>query len=166
MRLSSLDRAQETDLVSIWWRQREVRRHWPLFQLSVFFFSVYSLRTPPCCHPHVHPCSHPHLVGRCYFHAGESMWLDSGKCARKNLVVVTTFKRCRPSVHTYGSLIKAYSSLKRIDGCWELWSEMVDYRAMVPNEITIGCMLDALVCNRQVEQAVALLQRWKERGTA
>jgi len=78
--------------------------------------------------------------------------------------IIGQVKTCslRPSVHTYGSLIKAYSSLKRIDGCWELWSEMVDYRAMVPNEITIGCMLDALVCNRQVEQAVALLQRWKD----
>jgi len=78
--------------------------------------------------------------------------------------IIEQTKMCslRPSVHTYGSLIKAYSSLKRVDGCWELWSDMVEYRAMVPNEITLGCMLDALVCNGQVEQAVALLQQWKD----
>eukprot|EP00443_Scrippsiella_acuminata_P049481 CAMPEP_0115431788 /NCGR_PEP_ID=MMETSP0271-20121206/31754_1 /TAXON_ID=71861 /ORGANISM="Scrippsiella trochoidea, Strain CCMP3099" /LENGTH=1046 /DNA_ID=CAMNT_0002857085 /DNA_START=146 /DNA_END=3284 /DNA_ORIENTATION=+ len=69
----------------------------------------------------------------------------------------------RPSVHTYGSLIKASSTLKRLPQCWEYWHEMVESRAMQPNEIVLGCMLDALVTNRNIEQAVNLLAKWKTR---
>jgi pentatricopeptide repeat protein len=38
---------------------------------------------------------------------------------------------------------------------------MVDEYAMQPNAIVLGCMLDALVCNNQVEDAVILLGKWK-----
>merc|ERR1719460_1499519 len=34
---------------------------------------------------------------------------------------------------------------------------------MQPNEIVLGCMLDALVCNGNVEDAVTLLSQWKSR---
>lgn len=69
--------------------------------------------------------------------------------------------KLRPSVHTYGSLIKACSNLKKLDKCWEFWNIMVHNNGMVPNDIVLGCMLDALVCNGQVEQAVKLLNTWK-----
>lgn len=68
----------------------------------------------------------------------------------------------QPSVNTYGSLIKACSSLKRIDRCWELWNFMSGHRGIVPNAIVLGCMLDALVCNKRVDDAVLLFQKWKE----
>merc|ERR1719198_2415411 len=32
---------------------------------------------------------------------------------------------------------------------------------MEPNEIVVGCMLDALVCNERVEEAVTLCHQWK-----
>mmetsp|Transcript_141132 Transcript_141132/g.249334 ORF Transcript_141132/g.249334 Transcript_141132/m.249334 type:complete len:1019 (-) Transcript_141132:38-3094(-) len=67
----------------------------------------------------------------------------------------------QPSVFTYGSLIKACSILKRVDKCWELWSKMADERAMEPNDIVLGCMLDALVCNQRIEEAVALFKTWQ-----
>lgn len=78
---------------------------------------------------------------------------------------IATFKasKMRPSVHTYGSLIKACSTLKRLDKCYELWHMMVDECAMEPNSIVLGCMLDALVCNDKVEDAVTLLRKWKPR---
>merc|ERR1719449_403224 len=38
---------------------------------------------------------------------------------------------------------------------------MVEERAMEPNDIVLGCMLDALVCNGKVEEAVTLLNKWK-----
>jgi len=69
----------------------------------------------------------------------------------------------RPSVHTYGSLIKACSTLQRLDECWNYWREMHEVRGIEPNEIVLGCMLDALVCNQAVDQAVALLEQWKTR---
>merc|ERR1719265_655586 len=57
----------------------------------------------------------------------------------------------RPSVHTYGSLIKACSTMKRLEKCQQLCSTMVEECALEPNDIVLGCMLDALVCNDKVE---------------
>lgn len=38
---------------------------------------------------------------------------------------------------------------------------MVDQYAMQPNDIVLGCMLDALVCHGHVEDAVSLLKQWR-----
>merc|ERR1719276_536015 len=69
----------------------------------------------------------------------------------------------RPSVPTYGSLIKACSYMHRIDQCWVLWRQIVDERGMEPSDIVLGCMLDALVCNDSLEAAVQLINEWKGR---
>jgi len=69
----------------------------------------------------------------------------------------------KPSVVVYGSLIKAAKTLKRIDWVWKLWRELVDERAMQPNHIVLGCMIDALVCNNLVEEAVCIFQDWKSK---
>jgi len=45
----------------------------------------------------------------------------------------------RPSVHTYGSLIKASSTLKRLDDCRKFWKDMEELRGMAPNDIVLGC---------------------------
>jgi len=68
----------------------------------------------------------------------------------------------QPCVHSYGLLIKAWSLLKRVDRCWEFWQTMVQHRGMRPNDIGLGCMLNALVCNNKVEDAVALFREWKD----
>jgi pentatricopeptide repeat protein len=69
----------------------------------------------------------------------------------------------KPSVVVYGSLIKAAKTLKRMDWVWKLWKELVDERKMVPNHIVLGCMLDALVCNSSVDEAVTIFEDWKAR---
>eukprot|EP00446_Apocalathium_sp_SHHI-4_P044164 CAMPEP_0177401620 /NCGR_PEP_ID=MMETSP0368-20130122/59745_1 /TAXON_ID=447022 ORGANISM="Scrippsiella hangoei-like, Strain SHHI-4" /NCGR_SAMPLE_ID=MMETSP0368 /ASSEMBLY_ACC=CAM_ASM_000363 /LENGTH=1093 /DNA_ID=CAMNT_0018869209 /DNA_START=40 /DNA_END=3322 /DNA_ORIENTATION=- len=69
----------------------------------------------------------------------------------------------KPSVHTYGLLIKAYSMLKKPTRCWDLWREMVETRSIIPNTITLSCMLDAIVCSRQVDRAVSLFEEFKGR---
>merc|ERR1719482_1580107 len=81
--------------------------------------------------------------------------------------IVAAFKvsSLRPSLHTYGSLIKACSTLKQLEQCRELWHTMVEKNAMIPNDIVLGCMLDALVCNGKVEEAVSLLNAWKSKVT-
>jgi pentatricopeptide repeat protein len=79
----------------------------------------------------------------------------------ENLIEQFENSKLRPCVHTYGSLIKACSTLKWLDKCWELWNTMVHDSAMMPNDIVLGCMLDALVCNERVEEAVRLLNTWK-----
>jgi len=62
----------------------------------------------------------------------------------------------RPSVPIYGSIIKAYANLKRVDKCWHYWDEMQNQRGLEPNDIAWGCMLDALVVNNRVDDAIAL----------
>jgi len=71
----------------------------------------------------------------------------------------------RPTVNSYGLLIKAFSSLRRASRCEELWIEMVKTRGMKPNSVALCCMMDAFICARQVERAVALFQEWKSKMT-
>ena len=67
----------------------------------------------------------------------------------------------KPSQHLYGALIKASSVLKRVHKCRGYWQDMVQECAMMPNEVVRGCVLDALVCNGEVSEAVALFREWK-----
>lgn len=78
--------------------------------------------------------------------------------------VLNTFHKStlRASVHTYGALIKASGLLRRTARCWDLWHEM-EHRGTEPNQIVVGCMLDALVNNNEVEKAVSLLEEIKGR---
>jgi len=69
----------------------------------------------------------------------------------------------KPSVVVYGSLIKTAKTLKRMDWVWKLWRELVAERELVPNHIVFGCMLDALVCNSLVDEAVTIFDEWKSR---
>lgn len=69
--------------------------------------------------------------------------------------------KLRPAVHTYGALIKGCGFLKWMDKCRELWKEMTEHRAMEPNSVVMGCMLDALVTNQHTTEAVAVFRKWK-----
>ena len=40
--------------------------------------------------------------------------------------------------------------------CRGYWHDMVQERAVMPNEGVLGCVLDALVCNGEVSEAAAL----------
>mmetsp|Transcript_91350 Transcript_91350/g.263658 ORF Transcript_91350/g.263658 Transcript_91350/m.263658 type:complete len:1086 (-) Transcript_91350:99-3356(-) len=71
--------------------------------------------------------------------------------------------RIRPSVQTYGLLIKAFGLLRQYERCRELWTEMVEKRSMTPTTIALSCMLDALCGAGRVEEAVALMKLWKDR---
>mmetsp|Transcript_89631 Transcript_89631/g.159154 ORF Transcript_89631/g.159154 Transcript_89631/m.159154 type:complete len:1023 (-) Transcript_89631:143-3211(-) len=68
----------------------------------------------------------------------------------------------RPSVPVFGSVIKGYSSLKRIDKCWEYWNELQSQQPAKHSDIVTGCMLDALVCNKEVDKAVELFMGLKQ----
>merc|ERR1719159_596140 len=60
------------------------------------------------------------------------------------------------SAPTYGSMIKAYGQAKDVERMWELWTEM-EKRNVKPTAVTLGCMVDALVKNRCVEDAWDLI---------
>lgn len=85
---------------------------------------------------------------------------------RRLEMVLAVQEKCaiRPLVQTYGSLIKAHSFLQRFQRCQELWVEMTELHGLAPTDIVFGCMLDALVCNHRVEEAVDLFRKWEGRG--
>mmetsp|Transcript_16123 Transcript_16123/g.29030 ORF Transcript_16123/g.29030 Transcript_16123/m.29030 type:complete len:1035 (+) Transcript_16123:85-3189(+) len=66
-----------------------------------------------------------------------------------------------PAPHTYGTLIRAYSALKRVGRCRDIWAEMMETRHMELNGIVLGCMLDALVCSGCMEEARSLFDKFK-----
>merc|ERR1719321_768081 len=63
---------------------------------------------------------------------------------------------------TYGSMIKAYGRAKDIEHVRSLWAEMVK-REVKPTAITLGCMVDALVCNGFPDEAYTLVRTLPER---
>lgn len=65
-----------------------------------------------------------------------------------------------PSVQSYGLLIKAHSCIKKPEKCWKLWNDMLA-RHLRPNDVTLSCMMDSLVCDGKVEQAAQLLEQWE-----
>merc|ERR1719171_3393161 len=57
---------------------------------------------------------------------------------------------------TYGSMIKAYGQSGDIARVRELWHEM-DERNVKPTSITLGCMTEALVANKEADEAWELI---------
>jgi len=68
----------------------------------------------------------------------------------------------KPSVQAYGLIIKAYACMKQTKKCWSAWREMTQDRGIVPTEVTLSCMLDAVVSAGQVEDAVQLFGKWRQ----
>mmetsp|Transcript_98734 Transcript_98734/g.156100 ORF Transcript_98734/g.156100 Transcript_98734/m.156100 type:complete len:1093 (+) Transcript_98734:130-3408(+) len=60
--------------------------------------------------------------------------------------------------HTFGSLIKAYGCAKDVAGAWRCWKEMRSQH-IKPTSITIGCMVEAVVANGDVDGGYELLSQ-------
>lgn len=67
----------------------------------------------------------------------------------------------KPAVPVYGSLIKATKCVRRLDLAWALWREVVEVRELTPSPIVLGCMLDALVCGKHVDDATIMYDEWR-----
>jgi pentatricopeptide repeat protein len=59
--------------------------------------------------------------------------------------------------HTYGSIIRAYGFVNDVRGAWETWREMRS-RQIVPTSVTLGCMVEAVVSNGDVEGGYELIK--------
>merc|ERR1719473_599564 len=68
-----------------------------------------------------------------------------------------------PPVATINTLMKAFNSLKQIDEVMELWRVMTEVRELEPNDISIGCVTDALVSNERVDGAAEFLASVKKK---
>eukprot|EP00448_Togula_jolla_P024625 CAMPEP_0170592914 /NCGR_PEP_ID=MMETSP0224-20130122/13171_1 /TAXON_ID=285029 /ORGANISM="Togula jolla, Strain CCCM 725" /LENGTH=1031 /DNA_ID=CAMNT_0010916837 /DNA_START=96 /DNA_END=3191 /DNA_ORIENTATION=- len=58
--------------------------------------------------------------------------------------------------HTFGSLIKAFGYAKDVNGAWRCWTEMRSQHVK-PTSITIGCMVEAVASNGDVDGAYELI---------
>jgi len=68
------------------------------------------------------------------------------------------------AMHTHAVVIKAYSLIHRPDRCQEVWDNLVNQRCLEPSNIVVGCMLDAMVCNNCVDDAVKIFFSLKKEG--
>eukprot|EP00930_Biecheleria_cincta_P050442 TRINITY_DN3560_c0_g1_i2.p1 TRINITY_DN3560_c0_g1~~TRINITY_DN3560_c0_g1_i2.p1 ORF type:complete len:957 (-),score=222.17 TRINITY_DN3560_c0_g1_i2:112-2982(-) len=59
--------------------------------------------------------------------------------------------------HTFGSLIRGYGFISDLQGVWATWRGMRS-RHILPTSITLGCMIEALVSNDDIEAAYELVQ--------
>jgi len=59
--------------------------------------------------------------------------------------------------HTYASIIRAHGYVNDIEGAWETWREMKKQH-VVPISVTLGCMVEALVTNGDIEAGYELIQ--------
>merc|ERR1719158_1797779 len=60
------------------------------------------------------------------------------------------------SPHTYGSIIRAYGYVQDIQGAWDTWHEMRKQH-IAPISVTLGCMVEALVTNGDIEGGYELV---------
>lgn len=65
------------------------------------------------------------------------------------------------NAHTYGSLIRGFGVVSDLDGIWNAWREMKKRRVKVTS-ITLGCMVEALCCNGEVDAASNLVKEMKQ----
>jgi len=59
--------------------------------------------------------------------------------------------------YTFGSIIRAHGLLKDLEGVWDTWREMRTRRVM-PTSVTLGCMVEALSTNGDVEAGYEFLR--------
>lgn len=84
------------------------------------------------------------------------------KVGRADLILAFTkkernSKRTTPrNPRTYASMIRAYGYIQDIKGAWDTWSEMRRQRVS-PISVTLGCMVEALVTNGDIEGGYGLI---------
>mmetsp|Transcript_57636 Transcript_57636/g.122582 ORF Transcript_57636/g.122582 Transcript_57636/m.122582 type:complete len:1029 (-) Transcript_57636:200-3286(-) len=59
--------------------------------------------------------------------------------------------------HTFGSLIRSYGCLGDVPEVWRSWNEMKK-RLILPTAVTLGCMVEALAANGEVEAGYEIIK--------
>jgi len=81
----------------------------------------------------------------------------------KRILETVKGRNISPSIVTVNTMLKSFSQLKMIDEAKALWEDMIVERGMLPTEISIGCMVDALSTNGKVHEAVELVKSMNHR---
>jgi len=65
------------------------------------------------------------------------------------------------AMHTYATLIKAYGQSRQLNMAWKLWSDITCKKGLVPSEQLYGQMIDVLVTNEHLDDALVLFEEMK-----
>merc|ERR1719316_2357618 len=65
------------------------------------------------------------------------------------------------AMHTYGMLIKAYGQSRQLPMAWKLWRELTCDKKMTPSEQLYSTMIDILVSNGRMDDALRLFEEMK-----
>mmetsp|Transcript_11565 Transcript_11565/g.32548 ORF Transcript_11565/g.32548 Transcript_11565/m.32548 type:complete len:1085 (-) Transcript_11565:249-3503(-) len=65
------------------------------------------------------------------------------------------------AMHTYATLIKAYGQSRQLNMAWKLWSDITCKKGLVPSEQLYGQMIDVLVTNDHLDDALVLFEEMK-----
>merc|ERR1719265_1777112 len=65
------------------------------------------------------------------------------------------------AMHTYGMLIKAYGQSRQLNVAWKLWRELTVDKKMTPSDQLYGTMIDVLVSNGRMDDALRLFEEMK-----
>jgi len=90
--------------------------------------------------------------------------LKDARCTKKALDTLWNSGWTMPkqaTMQTYGLLIKAYGQSHGLKEAWELWTELTQEKHMEPSEQLYGQMLDVLVGNDSLEDALKIFQDMK-----
>jgi len=68
-------------------------------------------------------------------------------------------KQC--AMHTYATLIKAYGQSRQLHMAWRLWGDVTCKKGLVPSEQLYGQMIDVLVTNNHLDDALVLFEEMK-----
>jgi pentatricopeptide repeat protein len=67
------------------------------------------------------------------------------------------------AMHTYGTLIKAYGQSRQLPMAWKLWREVTVDKHLTPSDQLYTTMIDVLVSNNRMEEALNLFEEMKAR---
>jgi pentatricopeptide repeat protein len=68
-------------------------------------------------------------------------------------------KQC--AMHTYATMIKAYGQSHQLNMAWKLWDDITCKKGLSPSEQLYGQMIDVLVTNDKLDDALTLFEEMK-----
>merc|ERR1719420_781120 len=77
-------------------------------------------------------------------------------CKLEQLAASPSVALC--GAHTFGSMIKAHGVGKDVAGAWRCWEQMRSLK-INPTSITIGCMIEAVVSNGDLDGGYKLIRQ-------
>jgi len=67
------------------------------------------------------------------------------------------------TMHTYGTMIKAYGQSRQLPMAWKLWRDVTEVKRLTPSDQLYTTMIDVLISNNRIEEGLDLFEEMKAR---